>query len=153
MKKINKIIIEHIPDYDADLDWIGTFDNEPKSEFAIEHDVGNPQTYSWFNPQNGAVENKKQAKEDYKRMLAYENGDWGMIGIKATAEVYTSQNGREWKIDKITSGGLWGIETDSSLEYKIEVEKDEEADLFETLKEFGFTDKDFIGVVYEYKRN
>jgi hypothetical protein len=142
MKKINKIIIRHIPDYDADLDWIGTFDREPQSEFAIEHEPDNNRTYNWFNPQKGAVENKKQAKRDYERLLAYDRGDWGMIGIKAEAHIACSLDGKTWKLDTITSGGLWGIETDADEKYHNEIEQEQLAELKDYLKEYGFTDEE-----------
>jgi hypothetical protein len=138
-KKITKITLKRELDTDPDLSWIGTFDNEAKSEFAIEHEPDNHRTFNWFNPQEGAVENKKQAKRDYDRMMAYENGHWNMIGIKAVAEVQTSENGREWLINHISSGGLWGIESDSDEEYKKEIEQEQLAELTDALLAFGFT--------------
>jgi hypothetical protein len=141
MKKINKIIIKHIPDYEADLSWIGTFDDEPKDEFAIKHNGGREQ-YAYFNPQKGAVENKKQAKRDYERMMAYDRGEWGMVGIKAEAETAISIGNGCWKLDTITSGGLWGIETDADEKFHNEIEQEQLAELKDYLKEYGFTDSD-----------
>lgn len=138
-KKITKITLKRELDIDADLSWIGTFDSEAKSEFTIEHNPDDNRTYNWFNPQDGACENKKQAKRDYNRMMAYENGDWNMIGIKAVAEVQTSENGREWLVNRISSGGLWGIESDSDEEHKAEVEREQLAELTDALLAFGFT--------------
>ena len=140
MKKIKKIIIKRIPDYDADLSWIGTFSNEPE-EFAIEHDGGR-NSFKYFNPQKGACENKKQAKRDYERIMAYDRGDWGMIGIMAEAETAVSIGNNCWKLDKITSGGLWGIETDSDETYLTDIENEQLTELKDYLKEYGFTNED-----------
>ena len=146
MKQRNKITIKRIPDYDADLSWIGTFDNEAKDEFAIKHDESNSRTYNYFNPQKGAVTSKKEAMEDYKRMMAYENGEWGMIGIKAFAEIATSQDGKIWQLNTISSGGLWGIEDDSDEKYLMEEENNQLTDLRDVLAELGFTGEYFDNV-------
>lgn len=141
MKKINKITIKQVPDYDADLSWIGTFSDTAESEFAIEHTEGERNSYKYFNPQKGACENKKQARRDYDRMIAYDRGHWGMIGITAEAETMIDIGGGSWKVDKITSGGLWGIESDSDKEHIKEVENEQLSELKSYLKEYGFTTK------------
>lgn len=150
MKKINKITIERIPDYDADLDWIGTFDREPKSDLAIEHEPDNNRTYNWFNAQKGTCETKAQARREYERMLAYNRGDWGMIGIKAKAETAISIGQGNWKLDTITSGGLWGIETDTDEKYYKEIEQEQLSEVKDYLKEYGFTDEDINNAPVEF---
>ena len=54
------------------------------------------------------------------RFQQYQNGDFGFIGIRAEAEIIV--NGI---CQVITSGGLWGIESDSSRQYLSEVEQEE----------------------------
>ena len=140
MKKIKQITIKHIPDYDADLSWLGKFSDE-KGEFAVKHNGGH-NTLPYFNAEN--VENMKQARQNYNQIMKYDSGDLYAIGIKAEAEVYTSQDGKTWKIDHITSAGLWGIEMGNKGDNEDikSIEEDELDDLKITLKEFGFTDKE-----------
>jgi hypothetical protein len=150
MKKINKITVKRIPDYDCDLSWIGTFNNEAKSDLAVKHN-GGPREFSWFNPQKGACETKEQAEKDYQRMMDYERGNWSMIGIKAEAETAVDIGGGSWKLDQITSGGLWGIESDIGEKYLKEVETEQLEEVKSYLKEYGFSDSDINSapVIYQ----
>ena len=54
------------------------------------------------------------------RFQQYQNGEFGFIGIRAEAEIVV--NG---VCQIITSGGLWGIESDSDRQYLSEVEQEE----------------------------
>lgn len=147
MKKINKVIVERIPDYDTDLSYLGTFGNEA-GKFAVKHD-GNRNDYPYFNADN--VENMKQAKQNYNRIMKYDSGELCDYGVKATAEVYTSQDGKSWKIDKITSGGLWGLSSDgSTAEFDSEAEN-QRAELTDILKEFGFSEKEILDAPVNFK--
>jgi hypothetical protein len=78
--------------------------------------------------------------EDYKRMESLNSGNWYFMGISAIAEINTSNNNKEWLINKISSGGLWGIESDSSKEYIKEIELEELNNLKDVLKTLGFPD-------------
>jgi hypothetical protein len=149
MKKINKIIIERIPDYDTTPDWLGTFSNEKKSDLAITHEPENSRTLNWFNPCNATT--KKEAKEDYERYLGLENNEWYFIGIKATAHTAVSIGQGSWKLDQITSGGLWGIESDTDEKYLKEIEQEQLAEVKDYLKEYGFTDEQINTAIVEYK--
>ena len=72
------------------------------------------------------------------KLKAFENGDFFYIGIKAEAEIITSYDGKNWLINKITSGGLWGIESNSGEDYLEEVRLEEERELKDILLKFGF---------------
>ena len=135
MKKISKITIKRIPDNDCDLSWIGTFSNEA-GPLAIKHDGGS-RSYPYFNSANAT--SKREAQQDYDRMMQFENGNVSMYGVRAEAETLTSQDGKTWKIDAITSGGLWGLESDNDEKYFTEEEDNQLDDLTITLKEYGFT--------------
>ena len=143
MKKIAKIEVEVIPDYDADLSYLGTFDAEPKGEHAIEHEPNDPSTHNWFNCQTGMEE---YAQREYERMLAYDRGEWGMVGVKAVAEIQISDDGKNWLCNEVASGGLWGIENDGGEDYIKEVGRDQVSELRDMLLELGFTAKE-IGAV------
>lgn len=135
MIKIETIKVERLPDYDCDLSWIGEFGNAiPDGKFGVKHD-GDINSYPYFISCN--AENKKQAKQDYERIMQFENGNVEMLGIKATAELRTSDNGRDWLINHISSGGLWGIESDSGEEYLRGVEDDQIAELRGVLNQLG----------------
>ncbi len=56
------------------------------------------------------------------------------------AEIQTSENeGKNGLINRISSGGLWGIESDSDESYFKEVAQEELAQLEKLLLELGFT--------------
>jgi hypothetical protein len=95
--------------------------------------------YRFFN---GCVENykgespadiRKYVSQDYERMESLHHGNWGYIGIRAEAEVVV-----DGTVQEITSGGLWGIESDSGREYFAEVETEEISSLRQTLRALGF---------------
>lgn len=136
MKRITSITIKHNPDEYPDFSHLGTF-SDTKGKYAVKHD-GGMNSYQYFNADN--VENMKQAKENYSELMEYENGTKYYIGISAAAEVQTSQDGKHWLINHISSGVLWGLDSDCD---NSDVEKDQLEDLYTTLKEYGFTETDF----------
>lgn len=136
MKKINRIIIKHLIDEEADLSHYGEFSDE-KGEFAIKHDTYNSNlAFNYFNANN--VENMRQARQNYKRVIDYDKGYWSMIGIRAEAEILTGK--KEWQlINTITSGGLWRIENDGhESDYK-EIEEEQLDELKDVLRKLGFS--------------
>jgi len=112
--------------------------------------------YRYFN---GTVENykgespaeiRKYIRQDYERMESLNRGNWCFIGIRAEAEIsYQIKTNLSMtpfeRIDTATktvsSGGLWGIESDSDRSYLESVEKDELANLREQLQALGFSSR------------
>lgn len=104
---------------------------------------------------NGPVENykgespeniRKYVRQDYERMESLNRGNWCYIGIQADAGITVSETPAKGPnygavIQTITSGGLWGIESDSGREYLESVEKEELADLRTQLKALGFSSR------------
>lgn len=76
----------------------------------------------------------KYVKQDYARMESLQNGNFCFIGIRAEAEYQTGE-----VIQELSSGGLWGIESDSGADYLKSVEGDELAQLAVELKGIGFS--------------
>ena len=81
--------------------------------------------------------NPNSPEEDYQRMESYNRGNWAMIGIKAIAEIailikkYTPTIKL---IQVITSGGIWGIESDQDSFKEYETSQlDELKDVLEAL--------------------
>ena len=98
-------------------------------------------TYRYFN---APVENykgespediRKYARQDYKRMEDLNNGHFGFIGISAEAQVQLTGD----TVQRITSGGLWGIESDSEKSYLESVEQEELGQLKTELTALGFS--------------
>jgi hypothetical protein len=104
--------------------------------------------YRWFNPSFNYVDKNGQPKDmteadvikytrqDYARREDLNSGGWCFIGIRADAEY--SVDGSD-VVQEITSGGLWGIESDSGKSYFAEVEAEELAELRTQLSGIGFS--------------
>lgn len=76
---------------------------------------------------------RKYARQDYERMERLQRGDWGYLGIRADAEIIVDGMTQE-----ITSGGLWGIESDSDQTYLAEIDGEQLAELRSQLRALGF---------------
>jgi hypothetical protein len=97
--------------------------------------------YRYFN---GPVENykglepaeiRKYIRQDYDRMESLNRGDWCFIGIRAQAQVQTSSD----VVQRTTSGGLWGIESDSGKDHFESIAREELAQLKTELIGLGFS--------------
>jgi hypothetical protein len=102
-------------------------------------------TYRYFNPswqsyKGNTEENiRKYCRQDFDRMESYNNQQWCYIGIRAEA-TYTQGVGVLGSVVQIlTSGGLWGTESDSDKAYLDSVAQDELASLKTELKALGFS--------------
>jgi hypothetical protein len=93
---------------------------------------------------NGPVENykgiepaeiHKYIRQDYDRMESLNRGDWCFIGLRAEAEVQTGSD----VVQRITSGGLWGIESDSDKDHLESTAREELAQLTTELVGLGFS--------------
>src|SRR5205814_1413585 len=73
-------------------------------------------------------------KKDQRRKSRY-GSQWCMYGIRAQVEIgIPSENGQFLTTQKLTSGGLWGIESDSGKKYFKEVAQQELEDLKDMLQ-------------------
>ena len=146
MKNISKIEIRHLLDETPDLSFLGQYADQWQ-EGAIERENAGSREYKYFIPANNEC-----AQQDYERMEAYNDEHWNMMGIRAQAEIHTSTNGTDWLINRISSGGLWGIESDSDKSYLATIARDEMSELKTTLLELGFSETEiemaFQRVVY-----
>jgi len=137
---IESIKIHHILDTDPDTSWMGKYSNT-KEKWAIDRQVVNRRIgrneYRYFIPANN-----DNRMEDYKRMEALNRGDWYFIGIVAKAKVVI--NGI---IQHLTSGGLWGIESDyanTDKKYLDQIESEQLTELSETLECIGFAREEIL---------
>lgn len=86
----------------------------------------------------GRGETSAEISEDAARLDAFNRGDWHMEGCRAVAIVSYPIDARgNRRLQEFSSGGPWGIESDSSETYRREVEKDELEDLKAHLEAFG----------------
>lgn len=153
MRKIEKIVVEKVTDNNADLDYLGTYSNAPCGEFAIDRkERGDMQRHEfrYFNPQPGACETQEQADADYKRMEDYERGRWYCVGIIAKASISTSDDGAVWLHNTISSGGLWGIESDTDKSHLDEIAAEQLEELRDVLSDLGFTAEEIAAARVEH---
>lgn len=66
------------------------------------------------------------------RKEEYERGDFSFVGVRAEADVVV-----EGVLQTLTSGGLWGIESDSGKEYVEETGAEQWNELRQILKSIG----------------
>lgn len=81
-------------------------------------------------------------KQDYARMESLNNQNWCYLGIGAKAKVTVGN-----VCQTVTSGGLWGIESDSEESYLKEEEQNQLAELREVLYEMGFSKRAIAAAV------
>ncbi len=99
--------------------------------------------YRYFNPNHenykGLPETdiRKYCRQDYERMESLNRGNWCFIGIRAEAQIQTGSD----VVQDITSGGLWGIESDSGKEHLEETIREELANLKTELLALGFSSR------------
>ena len=102
-----------------------TFDDDGDISYLQQYDINSK------NP-----DERQNAKQDKKRLEAYYNNEWHFVGIQAVAEIRI-----DGLLQTISSGGLWGIESDSSDEYFDEIFEEEKEQLKDVLLQLGFTEK------------
>ena len=112
---------------------------EPQCDCGESGDAGRNE-YRYFN---GYVEKykgetpediRKYVRQDYDRMESLNKGDWCFLGVSAESEIILGN-----VCQTITSGGLWGIESDSGSDYFAEIEQEQLAELREQLHAIGFS--------------
>jgi hypothetical protein len=143
--RVDRIIIHHEPD--SDLSYLGRYSAEPGPDdrtvdrVALGHirEGCLHREYRYFIAamSGGDTGNPDSVRQDYERVEAYNRGEWYEMGIYAVAEVSYATGVGSRRIERLQSGGLWGIRSDSSPEYIEEVEQNELDDLREHLGHFG----------------
>ncbi len=133
-----------------------------------------PRQYRYFNP--GSVEKfdpsatwipasetdkkaywnkamRSNAQQDYNRMEAYGRGEFGFLGIMATADIAVPTAPGNATVQHITSGGLWGVESDSGDTYLTEIEQEQVSELKEQLTALGFSKRAIATAFKNVKRS
>lgn len=118
--------------------------------------------YRYFNPsfnyvdkngdallENTPDEVRKYVRHDYERMESLNRQNWYFCGIRAHAEVQLTGD----LCQTITSGGLWGIESDSGADYLTEVEDEQLDELKAELHAVGFSKRAITAAFRNAKEN
>ena len=92
-----------------------------------------PDSAKYINESEADI--RKYCLEDWRRVEAFYNGEWGFVGIIAKAEVLVLG-----QLQTIRSGGLWGIESDFT-DCIAEVELEELDNLKTQLLSLGFKNR------------
>jgi len=100
-------------------DFLGEFSNEPKPGAIDREALGERRIHEfrYFNPGN-----PEYAMDDYRRYEAFNDGLWSLEGCIARAIVSYPIGERIRRLQIFDSSGVWGIESDSSEDYKLEIE-------------------------------
>jgi hypothetical protein len=90
---------------------------------------GNVENYTGESPEDI----RKYVRQDYERMERLNRGDWAYIGVRADAEIIVDGISQD-----ISSGGLWGVESDSDRAYLAEIDGEQLSELRDQLRALGF---------------
>lgn len=139
--RFESVKIERMIDDNPDFSWIGEYTSAPgPDDRTIDReergDCGRGE-YRYFVATNSAEDtgNPNSVEQDYERMEDYNRGGWCFVGIRAVAVVYVNNVKQE-----LSSGGLWGIESDSDNSYFAEVGREQLEELRGILQTLGFAD-------------
>jgi hypothetical protein len=126
----------------------GSYSDRSEGPYAIDRrkrGVVREDEWTYFNPDLDLMgmpttapeeDIRREVEEVYRRREAYHRGRWRYICIRAVAEVtFTS-----WVIQRLSSGGCHGIETDSGEDYFAEIAASELDTLRLELRAVGFED-------------
>lgn len=132
------------------IDWsIVTIDDEDNTDRPDERDDGfwpslDPDAAGYIgDPIPGDAPGARDAEFAHQqafaqeRMADFDAGVWGYIGVVARAVVHIPIGGQSFRVLKLESAGLWGIESDCGDEYKRQVFDDEKASLLSELRTMG----------------
>lgn len=121
------IRIVYAVDENPDLSFYGEYSQKPGKFHIDRKERGDMERnqYQYFNSGEGDAEYLEQ---NYERMEAYNAGNWHMMGVWAEANI-------EMKgvTQRIRSGGIWGVESDSGKENINELAQEQLNELYDIL--------------------
>jgi hypothetical protein len=157
--RIDKITMRHIADSDADTSYLGYYCDELEPGVIVRdlkeyyerlpEDAEIPERTArfvnrGFKPYAGGEPITSPHYHDYvmadfERSEGLMMGTWCYIGIRAEAVVSypLDMAGKDRRLETFTSGGVWGVESDSNDDTFEEYEDDQLDDLKQHLAKFG----------------
>lgn len=156
MLRIERIWITWTPDTDGDPSFLDRTAEDHYGENGAAWNHVSAEQKRRVEAQYGSIWDAcvAYAKQDAKRLKAFDDGEWHMMGCVAHAEVsYEESPCGSRRLQVFTSGGIWGIESDSDSDFKGATEKDQLDDLKAHLQHFGVDVSNFEGVRVERPRN
>lgn len=141
-KRIDTVTIKRMIDEHGEADHLGAYSQAPgpadRTVNRQERGDWKPGEYRYFIAAMSGEEtgNPDSVEQDYKRMEAGMNGEWCLMGIRAEAIIHLTGD----LCQKITSGALWGVESDGGEEYFKELENEQLDGLKGELLAIGFTE-------------
>jgi hypothetical protein len=148
--RILSVRVKREVDTDPDLSYLGEY-SRTAGPNAIDRQERGDMAHGelrYFNAAMSGEEtgNPESPEQDYQRCEDYNRQGWCMLGITAVAKVVV--NG---VIQTVTSGGLWGIESDGGEEYFREVADEELAELRDILVALGFDESTVMDATAQAK--
>jgi len=101
-------------------------------------------------PENTPEEVQKYTRQDYERMESLNAGQWCYLGIRADAQIQLTKEG---PLQDMTSGGLWGVESDAGREHTEEIEGEQLTELRGQLLALGFSRRAIASAFKNVERN
>lgn len=117
--RIESIKVRRFEDDDADLSWL-------------------TQGYEEIED---AAERERYRERDRQRLADYGH-TWWMVGIDAVADVQI-----HGVLQRVRSGGIWGVETDSDPGYFHELGAEQVSELATILSQIGFAPEDIAAAI------
>ncbi len=166
--KIESIKIIHTIDEDPDFSHLGEYTDDLKPGVIVrccnEYYENLPDDFAYsfhgsefqgFKPLGGdepvgSKAYREYGMQDFKRIEGYNNNDWFYICISAKATVSYSINNEDLRFETLSSGGIWGVETDGGEDFIKEIETEELNDLKDHLKQFGIDVSNFDSIEVEH---
>jgi len=152
--KIEKIVIKHVVDEQPDLSYLGVYSNSP-ADVCIDREERGDQERNEFRYFNLGCGDKDYIEQDYARAESYNRQNWCMLGIIAEAEMSYDIGQGCRRLEKLSSGGIWGIESDSDDDYIEDMQNEQLDDLRQHLRHFGINcaDEDWQELCEQAKNN
>lgn len=109
-------------DDNPDLSYLGKYSDKPEKVHIDRLKQGKLERSEsrYFNAGCGDPD---YIKQDYRRMQAYNRGDWHMVAVCCEISVKTATN---WAVDAVVArSSVWGVESDSKASYFLELAEEQ----------------------------